>query len=40
MLLLLAVLPRLFWEGAPDTATALRDAGIGQIVVPAAQAAA
>jgi hypothetical protein len=36
MFLLLAVaLPRLFWDGAVDTAPALRDAGITQIVVPA-----
>ncbi|MBZ5618236.1 MAG: hypothetical protein LAQ69_05780, partial [Acidobacteriia bacterium] len=38
MLLLAAVLPGLFWSGAPDTAPALRDAGISQIAVPAAQA--
>lgn len=39
MLLLLAALPTLFWDGAADTAPALRDAGIHQIVVPAAQLA-
>jgi len=37
MLLVLAALPGLFWEGGPDTAPALRDAGITQIVVPAAK---
>jgi len=36
LLLFAAVLPGLFWEGAPDTAPALREAGIRQIVVPAA----
>jgi hypothetical protein len=35
MLLLLAALPTLFWDGAADTAPALRDAGIHQIRVPA-----
>lgn len=35
MLLLLAALPALFWDAAPDTASALRDASITQIVVPA-----
>ncbi len=34
-LLLAAALPRLFWDGAADTAPALKDAGITQIVVPA-----
>jgi len=38
MLLMLAALPGLFWSGAPDTAPALRDAGITHIAVPAAQA--
>ncbi len=37
MLLLLAAFPALFWDGAVDTAPALRDAGIQQIVVPAAR---
>lgn len=37
MLLLLAALPGLFWEGGADTASTLRDAGISHIVVPAAQ---
>ena len=40
MLLLLAALPALFWDGAADTAPALREAGITQIAVPAAQSAA
>ena len=35
LLLLAAALPALFWEGATDTAPALRDAGITEIVVPA-----
>lgn len=39
MLLLLAAVPALFWDAAPDTAQALRDAGIQQIVVPAARLA-
>jgi hypothetical protein len=39
MLLLLAALPALFWDGAPNTAPALRDAGIQQILVPAARLA-
>src|ERR1700687_2174883 len=39
MLLLLAALPGLFWDGAADTAPALRDAGIKQILVPAARLA-
>jgi len=34
MLLLLAVLPGLFWDAAPDTAPALKGAGIAQIAVP------
>jgi len=37
MLLLLAALPALFWDGGADTAPALREAGIHQIVVPAAR---
>src|SRR5262249_16120741 len=40
LLLLAAALPRLFWEGAPDTAPALKEAGITQIVVPASGAPA
>jgi hypothetical protein len=39
MLLLLAALPGLFWDGAADTAAALRDAGIKQILVPPAHLA-
>jgi len=39
MLLLLAALPALFWDGAADTAPALRDAGIHQILAPAARLA-
>jgi hypothetical protein len=39
MLLLLAALPVLFWDGPADTAPALRDAGIKQIQVPAARLA-
>ncbi len=39
MLLLLAALPALFWDGAANTAPALRDAGIHQILVPAARLA-
>jgi hypothetical protein len=39
MLLLLAALPGLFWDGAADTAPALRDAGIKQILAPAARLA-
>jgi hypothetical protein len=39
MLLLLAALPTLFWEGAADTAPTLRDTGIHQILVPAARLA-
>ncbi len=38
MLLLLAALPGLFWEGGADTAPALREAGIHHIYVAAAQA--
>jgi hypothetical protein len=40
MLLLLAALPALFWDGAADTAPALRDAGIHRILVPAVRLAA
>jgi hypothetical protein len=39
MLLLLAALPGLFWDGAADTAPSLRDAGIKQVLVPAARLA-
>jgi hypothetical protein len=39
MLFLAAALPVLFWNGGPDTAPALRQAGIERIAVPAAQAA-
>lgn len=39
MLLLLAALPGLFWDGGADTAPALREAGIKQIQVPAARLA-
>jgi hypothetical protein len=39
MLLLAAALPVLFWSGGPETAPALREAGIERIAVPAAQAA-
>jgi len=39
MLLLLAALPGLFWDGGASTAPTLRDAGISHIVVPAAQSA-
>jgi hypothetical protein len=35
LLLLAAALPALFWDGAPDTAATLRDAGIREIVVAA-----
>ncbi len=35
MFLLLAALPALFWDGPADTAPALRDAGIKQMLVPA-----
>ncbi len=37
LLLLAAALPGLFWDGAADTAPALREAGIRQILVPAAR---
>jgi hypothetical protein len=37
LLLLAAALPTLFWEGAPDTAAALRESGIREIVTPAAR---
>lgn len=37
MLLVLAVLPGLFWEEPPDTAPVLREAGIASVQVPAAQ---
>ena len=37
MLLMLAVLPGLFWDEPPDTAPALREAAIAAIQVPAAQ---
>jgi len=37
--LLLAALPTLFWDGAADTAPALRQAGITKIQVPAARLA-
>ena len=40
LLALAAVLPGLLWNDAPDTAPALRDAGITSIEVPAAQAGA
>ncbi|HEY2017554.1 MAG TPA: hypothetical protein VGH38_28810 [Bryobacteraceae bacterium] len=36
MLLLLAALPGLFWEGGVDTAPALKDAGIAHVWVPPA----
>jgi hypothetical protein len=39
LLFLAAVLPGLFWDGPPDTAPALREAGIASIQVSAAQAA-
>jgi hypothetical protein len=39
MLLLLAALPGLFWDGPADTAPALRDAGIKHIQVPAGRLA-
>lgn len=38
MLLLLAALPGLFWDGGPDTAPALQEAGISHVFVPAAKA--
>jgi hypothetical protein len=37
LLLLAAALPGLFWDGPPETAAALRDAGIERLQVPAAQ---
>lgn len=40
MLLLLAAVPALFWDAAPDTAPALQDAGIKAILVPASRLAA
>jgi hypothetical protein len=40
MLLLLAALPSLFWDGPADTAPALRDAGIKQMLVPSERLAA
>jgi hypothetical protein len=40
MLLLLAVLPSLFWDGGADTAPALRDAGIRRILAPSTRLAA
>ncbi|HTX34458.1 MAG TPA: hypothetical protein VME43_05525 [Bryobacteraceae bacterium] len=40
MLLLLAALPVLFWDAAPDTAPALQDAGIAHIQVPRERLAA
>ena len=39
-LLLAAALPGLFWDAAPDTAPALREAGITNILVPASREAA
>ena len=39
MLLLLAALPALFWDAAPDTAPTLHDAGIDRILVPPARLA-
>ena len=39
MLLMLAALPGLFWDGGASTAPVLRDAGISRIVAPAEQAA-
>jgi hypothetical protein len=38
MLLMLAALPGLFWEGGADTAQALRDAGIDRVYVSAEKA--
>ena len=38
MLFLAAALPILFWNGGPDSATALREAGIERVAVPAGQA--
>jgi hypothetical protein len=40
LLLAAAVLPRLFWDGPPDSASKLKDAGIQAIAVPAAQVGA
>jgi hypothetical protein len=40
LLLAAAILPQLFWDAPPDTASVLRDANIRQIVVPASRAAA
>ena len=40
LLALAAALPGVFWDGAPDTAPALREAGIQRIFVPTAQAGA
>ena len=40
LLALAAAIPGVFWDGAPDTAPALRDAGVQRIFVSAAQAAA
>jgi len=40
LLLAAALLPRLFWDAGPDTASKLKDAGIVAIAVPAAQSAA
>ncbi len=40
LLLAAAILPCLFWDAAPDTASALREANIRQIAVPASRAAA
>src|SRR5207249_4932796 len=39
LLLLAAALPVLYWDGAADTAPALRDAGIQQIQAPRARLA-
>jgi hypothetical protein len=40
MLLLLAALPTLFWDGAPETARTLINSGITRIAVPASEAGA
>jgi hypothetical protein len=37
MLLLLAALPAIFWDAPPESAPALREAGVKSILVPAAQ---
>src|SRR4051812_23842417 len=37
LLLVAAVLPRLFWDAGPETAPALREAGIERIALPAAR---